>query len=150
MACEGPGKHRAVRNVNLVSDSNANAGPTTGSGPIAGTATAPAPVPAPVPALWQLSLRGELDVESAPRVRAELAAAIESGATAVMVDLRNVTFLDSSGLSALVECGQALSARGGSLYLEGASGAVRQVLEITALLDHYRHHGGDATDRSAD
>lgn len=119
-----------MRNVNLVSDPTA-------------TTPTPASTPTPTPALWQIALRGELDIDAAPRVRAEFAAALDGGATAVMVDLRNVTFLDSSGLSALVECGQILARRGGSLYLEGASGAVRQVLEITALLDHYRHHGED-------
>lgn len=97
-----------------------------------------------VPALVQVALRGELDIDSAPRVRSELAAAVESGAPTVLVDLHDVTFMDSSGLSALVAAGQALAARGASLYLEGASGAVRQVLEITALLDRYRQPEAEA------
>ncbi|MEZ5234307.1 MAG: STAS domain-containing protein [Acidimicrobiales bacterium] len=64
-----------------------------------------------VPALVQVALRGELDIDSAPRVRSELAAAVESGAPTVLVDLHDVTFMDSSGLSALVAAGQALAAR---------------------------------------
>ncbi len=90
------------------------------------------------PSLWQIDLRGELDVETAPRVRQQLAEVTRAGATAAVVDLRHVTFLDSSGLSALIEAGNALADQGGALYLEGATGAVKQVLEITALLERYR------------
>jgi anti-anti-sigma factor len=48
-----------------------------------------------------LTLRGELDLETAPAFREELAAA-EQGADTLIVDLRGVTFIDSCGLGELV------------------------------------------------
>jgi anti-anti-sigma regulatory factor len=39
----------------------------------------------------------------------------------------------------LIESAQRMEQHGGAMYLEGARGAVRQVLEITALLERYKH-----------
>lgn len=92
-----------------------------------------------LPGMWQVSLRGDVDVASAPRLRRELRSLADRHAVAVVLDLAHVLFLDSSGLSAIIEGAQALEARGGALYIEGARGTVKQVLEITALLERYRH-----------
>jgi anti-sigma B factor antagonist len=53
----------------------------------------------PVPVV---TVSGDIVLASSPAVRVELYAAIDTGATRVVVDLREVTFLDCSGLSVLV------------------------------------------------
>jgi anti-sigma B factor antagonist len=45
---------------------------------------------------------GELDIATVARVRERLAAVIEAGAGRVVVDLRGVSFMDSTGLAAFV------------------------------------------------
>ena len=45
--------------------------------------------------------RGELDVQSVPELRARLAEALDAGNTRVVVDLAEVSFIDSLSLSAL-------------------------------------------------
>ena len=47
-------------------------------------------------------LRGSLDIATAPSMRAALIEAAEEGKHDIVVDLRQVEFLDSTGLGALV------------------------------------------------
>jgi anti-sigma B factor antagonist len=49
-----------------------------------------------------VTVRGEIDVASAPELRTQLHELCTSDTTAVAVDLRAVTFLDSSALGVLV------------------------------------------------
>ncbi len=76
---------------------------------------------------------GEIDMATAP----ELASAIESvgdGAGRVVVDLSEVTFLDSSGLNALVHCQRALEARQIAFrVVSPANHLIRRVFEIAQL-----------------
>jgi anti-anti-sigma factor len=80
----------------------------------------------------QLVVGGEIDVATSD----EFGAAIEramSGAPRVELDLGGVTFLDSSGLRALVAAYQGRQDDQELLIVE-ASDAVRRVLDITDLL----------------
>ena len=80
-----------------------------------------------------LTVVGELDLETAPELRERLTAIVESGATAVVVDLRRVTFMDSIGLAAVLHARKRL-ARGGRLALVVAPESYAQlVLEIAGL-----------------
>lgn len=89
------------------------------------------------PAMWAIRAHGEVDIHSAEKLAAQLDAVIDQGALLVMLDLDRVTFLDSSGLRAIARAGERLKERNGRLLIEGASGAVARVLEITGLLEHY-------------
>ncbi len=74
-------------------------------------------------------LRGELDVANAEEVRQALTAASGS----VVVDLSELSFIDSSGLTALIHARDDVCARGGRFVMRGANGSVRRVFEITGL-----------------
>jgi anti-sigma B factor antagonist len=84
-----------------------------------------------VPVVWA---RGEIDVSSSARLREHLTA-LPGDVRRAVVDLTEVTFLDSTGLGVLVagwkRCGDA----GGSLELVVANPRVGKVLEITGLGD---------------
>lgn len=75
-------------------------------------------------------LRGELDVANAARVQRMLE---EVEGPVVIVDLSALTFIDSSGLTALVHAHNKILGRGHSFELRGASGSVQRVFEITGL-----------------
>src|SRR5205809_6505608 len=49
-----------------------------------------------------VTLRGEIDVYTAPRLRQTLIDLVEGGATNIVVDMEKVDFLDSTGLGVLV------------------------------------------------
>lgn len=83
-----------------------------------------------------LEVEGELDLARAPELReaAEQAWAAAPGARNLVVDLRAVTFLDSSGLGVLFGRLREVRERGGRLALVVPRGAVRRVLERGGLL----------------
>jgi anti-sigma B factor antagonist len=76
---------------------------------------------------------GEVDLETAPLVRAPIDDALLAGATAVELDLGGVTFMDSTGLSILAVASDQIAARGGSITVTGASTTVRRLFEISGL-----------------
>jgi len=49
-----------------------------------------------------LEIHGEVDIASSGELRERLRAAAESGATRILVDLGNVTFIDSIAMAAIV------------------------------------------------
>ncbi len=79
-------------------------------------------------------VRGELDLDSGPRLRDFLAREMARHDVSFIVDLSRVTFIDSSGLHALVASlrrAQLLN-RPFSLVLD-AGGRVQRLLEVTGL-----------------
>jgi anti-anti-sigma factor len=89
---------------------------------------------------WRLEPRGDVDFATAPELQAQIVDLIERGARLVVIDLGAVTFLDSSGLRALVHGAQALEAVDGRLLVENATGAVARVLELTELIEKLTGH----------
>lgn len=78
-------------------------------------------------------LGGEIDVYTAPFVREKLDEQIHAGRTDLVVDLSDVTFLDSTGLGVLVGRLKFARTRGGSLRLVGTAERVLRVFAITGL-----------------
>jgi stage II sporulation protein AA (anti-sigma F factor antagonist) len=76
-------------------------------------------------------VRGEIDVASCQEFRAALLAA-QTGAPDVIVDLSAVTFMDSSGINALIGAYRRAS-EPGSLHVVSPTPAVRRVFEITGM-----------------
>jgi anti-sigma B factor antagonist len=86
---------------------------------------------------------GDVDLASAPSVDAAIEAAIgTAGPMGVVVDLSQVTFLDSSGISALLR-GRRLADEGAVAYrVIGAQGLVLTVLEMTGVWPHLSRQDG--------
>jgi anti-sigma B factor antagonist len=80
-----------------------------------------------------LTLAGELDMHTVPRLRMRLAAALAQGDASVLVDLTGITFMDSTGLAALVSGMRRARRSGGSLVLITPGGPVLRMLRITNL-----------------
>jgi anti-anti-sigma factor len=79
----------------------------------------------------RIVLSGELDVESTQILQQHLARSEEDDITATMLDLRDLSFLDSTGLHALVEAKERAEASGRRLILIGASASSRRMIELT-------------------
>lgn len=76
---------------------------------------------------------GEIDVGTAGQLREAVLALTEQEVPRVVVDLAQVSFMDSTGLGALVGCLRQVNARGGELRLAAATPRVVKVFEITDL-----------------
>lgn len=80
-----------------------------------------------------MTLIGELDTASAPILRDGLAHLVDEGATRLEVDVSELAFIDSTGLTVMMEQWHRLQAMGGSLALLSPSPPVLRMLEITGL-----------------
>ena len=76
---------------------------------------------------------GEFDVNTAPELREELARLASEGARNIVVDLTDVSFVDSTALSVLVSALKRLRQVDGDLELASPNPSVRRVFEITGL-----------------
>lgn len=82
-----------------------------------------------------ISVRGELDLSTAPDLEAPLEQALESGEGSVLIDLSQCEFIDSTGIALIVRAWQRLDSgeNGRNLVLCSQNDQVRRVLEITGL-----------------
>jgi anti-sigma B factor antagonist len=78
--------------------------------------------------------RGRLTAGDAPELRAVVADLVEQGRTKLVVDLEETTFLDSSGLGALIAGLRATRTAGGDLTIARPTGQVLDVLTLTTMI----------------
>ncbi len=80
-----------------------------------------------------LPLKGEIDLHVSPVITASLAAMIDKKPERMVVDLSDVTYIDSAGLAALIQAMQKVEAYGGKFLLAGLQETVRSIFEISRL-----------------
>ena len=78
----------------------------------------------------------ELDALSAPALRDELALLISHGARSIVVDMSATTFLDSSGMGALVGAHKLVEEEGGTLCLRRVGARIMATLRVAGLAEH--------------
>jgi anti-anti-sigma factor len=84
-----------------------------------------------------LHLRGELDADTAVKLHACLADLLERPVPRIVVDLTDLKFCDSVGLSAFVTSKQVITARGGWLSFAGANPFLTQLMETIGLSRYF-------------
>lgn len=87
-----------------------------------------------------LRVAGEIDLYTAPELRERVIRLIDDGIRHVIADLRDVDFLDSTGLGALVGSLKRLRLREGSLELVTSGGRILQIFQITGLTRAFALH----------
>ncbi|GGM45694.1 hypothetical protein GCM10012275_15920 [Longimycelium tulufanense] len=80
-----------------------------------------------------VSVRGEVDLVSAPPLQRELVEQLENAGTLLVLDLTEVTFLSSAGLSLLYEVGRRAADRGVGFRLVVNTRPVLHPLTVTGL-----------------
>lgn len=88
-------------------------------------------------------LRGELDLANAGTAETELEAAVENTAS-VVVDMRQLEFIDSTGIALLVRSIQADGSAGRLSFVPSEFEAVNKVLELTGVHERMQMAGGSA------
>jgi anti-sigma B factor antagonist len=79
-----------------------------------------------------VELQGELDLATAPHIKAALDTALQTGRRFVVVDLGEVGYVDSSTLSVMLSAHRQLEARGGRIVTV-CSPFAAHVFEIAGL-----------------
>jgi anti-sigma B factor antagonist len=80
-----------------------------------------------------IALTGEVDLYTAPDFKSELIRVIEGGATTVVIDFTDTSFIDSTALGVLVSGLKRIRPRGGQLPLVITDRNIKKVFDITGL-----------------
>ncbi len=80
-----------------------------------------------------VSIKGDVDLYSSPQVRKAIIALAEKKTPVILVDLHEVSYMDSSGVATLVEGLQQAGKYQGKFKLFGLSPAVQEVFELSRL-----------------
>ena len=80
-----------------------------------------------------IALAGEVDVYTSPRLKEAIVEAVDAGCVNLVVDLEDVSFIDSSGLGVLVSGLRRVKEREGTLRLVCTKDGTLKVFRITGL-----------------
>lgn len=80
-----------------------------------------------------VDLTGEVDLYNSPSLRTEFSSLLKKKEKAILINLKQVNYIDSSGLATFVELLQKMSAYGGKLKLSGLGRSIRNVFEVSRL-----------------
>jgi anti-sigma B factor antagonist len=87
-----------------------------------------------------VSVGGEVDLETASQLGDHALEALRDVSPHVLLDLTDVTFMDSTGLKVLLSIQRRADLAGGSFAIAGASRSVRKILTLTGLDQTFTIH----------
>lgn len=96
----------------------------------------------PAPDVRLLTVAGEVDTLTAPRLADGLTGLLDDEHSTPVVDLADVAFLASSGLAVLIRAAHRATEQGRPLHLVATSRAVTRPLEVTGSDRLFEMHGG--------
>lgn len=85
-----------------------------------------------------LKVSGEVDIQTSTILDEHVQRALDEGASFLVVDLGDVTFLDSTGLSVLIAGLKRCQSAGGAMRVSSARPNVRRVFEVTGLTEVFQ------------
>jgi anti-sigma B factor antagonist len=88
-----------------------------------------------------VTLDGELDLETAQELDRRLAVIEATGLSRLLIDLRGVSFMDSTGLSSIVRAHRFAESNGHTLVLRRGSNQVRRLFALTGMDDRLSFEG---------
>ena len=80
-----------------------------------------------------LDVVGEIDIYTTPQFKEAVSAAIDEGKSSIVINMTQVTYMDSSGFGTLLSATKRLRPVDGALYLSGCNEAITRMLQITRL-----------------
>lgn len=80
-----------------------------------------------------LKIKGDVDLYSSPQVRKKILTLLSKASKNLIVDLKEVTYMDSSGVATLVEALQLTNRKNGKLRLCNLGPTICDVFELSRL-----------------
>ena len=85
------------------------------------------------PTIKVIALEGILDGTKATNFRSQIDQSVREGAEIILVDFSDVTFMDSSGLGALVLALKTIRGAGLKMFLCSINEQIKMLLELTSM-----------------
>jgi anti-anti-sigma factor len=92
-----------------------------------------------------LTLRGELDIASAPALEERLRAAEGETPTRIVIDLSQLQFIDSTGLRILLQANTRVAESSHELVLRPGNATVQRVFETTGVSPFFSFQAAPAS-----
>ena len=92
-----------------------------------------------------VALHGELDIAAAPKLSHAFSDLLDIGCERVIVDLSQLSFIDSTGIHTLIAAAAAVEDSGGLMTLHAPNEHVRRVFDVVRLADLIPIEEGVAT-----
>ncbi len=86
------------------------------------------------PALKLIELKGELDISGSKELAQEVLPVIQGGHCCLIADLRNLEYINSTGIYGLMCCFNKAKEKGGFLKLVAVNERVKEILEVVGML----------------
>ena len=84
-----------------------------------------------------VDISGEMDLYNAHRLKEVVAKMLEKGIRDFVINVDNVTYIDSTGIGALMHVHSKIKKENRRLLLANVKGTVRQVIQLTKLMDYF-------------
>jgi anti-sigma B factor antagonist len=92
-----------------------------------------------------LRVEGEIDLYNAPQIKNAVKALVDAGMPRAVINLDKVSYIDSSGIGALISSLSSLKKAGGGLRISNTRGAVLKVFQLTKLTSFFELHDTEDT-----
>jgi anti-sigma B factor antagonist len=80
-----------------------------------------------------IAVHGQADLHTAPQLRAAITTALDAGASGLVIDLSEASFIDSMTLGVLLGAVKRLRPSGGRVSVVCTDSHIRRIFEITLL-----------------
>jgi len=84
-----------------------------------------------------LDIVGEIDLYNAPNIKSFIAKKIEQQKYSILINMEEVSYIDSSGIGALISSLSSLKKYQGSLKISNIHASVKKVFELTKLTSFF-------------
>ncbi len=88
-----------------------------------------------------IAITGDIDMYSSPELRDEIMGHIGKKAAALYIDLKSVTYIDSSGIATFVEGLKCMKLYGGKLRFCGMPDSILEIFRFSKLDRVFEIHG---------
>lgn len=83
--------------------------------------------------LWEVILKGEVDISNAAQLKSELQAMLKEKMAPVTMDIKDLSYIDSTGLGVIIGTYKRMEERGISMKMKNPVKNVEKLLKITNL-----------------
>jgi anti-sigma B factor antagonist len=87
--------------------------------------------------IYIVDISGEMDLYNAHRLKEVVNKMLEKGIRDYIINVDKVTYIDSTGIGALMHVHSNIKKRGHRMLLANVKGTVRQVIQLTKLMDYF-------------